>query len=228
MSELELTLTEAGAGQPVLVLHGGAGPGSVANLVEHFAADSHVLAPTHPGWEDTPRPEWFTGVDSLAVTYLDLLEDRDLSEVLVIGSSFGGWVAAEMAVRDRGQRIGRLVLMGAIGPEIPGHTVRVPGGGGGGGAPQGRGPSPAALATMRAYAGTSMNDPKLLRRLARVRTPALLVWGEQDQVVSPEFGRAYAAALPNSRFEVIAGAGHIPTREAPEAALAVIDGFLGR
>ncbi|MFS7879414.1 alpha/beta fold hydrolase [Streptomyces asiaticus] len=261
---LPLTVRDVGAGRPVLVLHGGAGPASVSGVVDHFAATSRVLAPTHPGWEDTPRPEWFASVDDLVETYLDLLDDGDLRDVLVLGSSFGGWIAAEMAVRDRGRRIGGLVVMGAFGPRLEGHEVRFPtpppgpppgegsgpgegpgpregsGPGEGSGSTQGpgpgqgsgastprRGPSPAALQALAAYAGPTKSDPKLLHRLARVTVPALAVWGENDTVVPPDYGRAYAAAIPGARFELIPGAGHLPTREAPEATFAAIDAFLG-
>ncbi|MGW5444851.1 alpha/beta fold hydrolase [Streptomyces asiaticus] len=237
---LPLTVRDVGAGRPVLVLHGGAGPASVNGVVDHFAATSRVLAPTHPGWEDTPRPEWFASVDDLVETYLDLLDDRDLRDVLVLGSSFGGWIAAEMAVRDRGRRIGGLVVMGAFGPRLEGHEVQFPtappgpppgegsgpGQGSGASAPP-RGPSPAALQALAAYAGATKSDPKLLHRLARVTVPALAVWGENDTVVPPDYGRAYAAAIPGARFELIPGAGHLPTREAPEATFAAIDAFLG-
>jgi len=247
--DLSLTLIETGQGRPALVLHGGAGPDSVEDVVARLARGCRVLAPTHPGWDDTPRPEWFNGVDDLAITYLDLLEDRNLSDVVVLGSSFGGWVAAEMAVRDRGRRIGHLVLMDAIGPHIPGFEIRPPGprgpgapgdseapGGPGGPDPQPaapaagqtprRGPSREAMEALQTYGGPSLSDPKLLRRLPRVHTPVLAVWGSEDTVVTPDFGRAYAAAFPHARFEVIPGGGHIPTREAPEATFAVIDTFL--
>ncbi|MFE0380522.1 alpha/beta fold hydrolase [Streptomyces inhibens] len=69
-------------------------------------------------------------MDDLASTYLDLLEDLGLRDVLVLGSSFGGRVASEMAVRERGHRISHLVLLDAIGPEIPGYEVQMPGRGG--------------------------------------------------------------------------------------------------
>ncbi|WP_086707453.1 alpha/beta fold hydrolase [Streptomyces antimycoticus] len=229
---LPLTVRDAGAGRPVLVLHGGGGPASVTDIVDHFATTSRVLAPTHPGWEDTPRPEWFSDVGDLVETYLDLLDDRDLRDVLVVGVSFGGWIAAEMTVRDRARRVGGLVIMGAFGPHVEGHELRFPtappgpppGQGSGAPAPR-RGPSPAALQALTAYAGPTRSDPKLLHRLARVSVPALAVWGEQDTVVPPDFGRAYAAAIPGARFELVPGAGHIPTREAPEVTFAAIDAF---
>ncbi|MCG0290217.1 alpha/beta fold hydrolase [Streptomyces sp. PSAA01] len=242
---LPLTVRDVGAGRPVLVLHGGGGPASVTDIVDHFAATSRVLAPTHPGWEDTPRPEWFSDVGDLVETYLDLLDDRDLRDVLVVGASFGGWIAAEMTVRDRARRVGGLVIMGAFGPHVEGHELRFPTAppgppgpppGQGSGAPEPapasapapaprRGPSPAALEALVAYAGPTRSDPKLLHRLARVSVPALALWGEQDTVVPPDFGRAYAAAIPGARFELIPGAGHIPTREAPEVTFAAIDAF---
>ncbi len=243
--DLPLTLSESGRGRPALVLHGGAGPDSVAGIVAHLARDYRVLAPTHPGWDGTSRPDWFGGVGDLADTYLDLLEDRDLGDVAVLGSSFGGWVAAEMAVRDRGRRIGHLVLMDALGPHIPGFAPRPPAprdpGGPGprdpgdygprpaapatDGAPR-RGPSPGDMEALRAYGGPSLGDPGLLRRLPRVQASVLVVWGGEDTVVAPDFGRAYAAAFPRARFELIPGGGHIPTREAPEATFAAVDTFL--
>ena len=96
-ADLSLTLSEAGTGRPVLVLHGGGGPATVAGIVQHLSGSARVLAPVHPGWDGTPRPDWCTGVDDLALSCLHLLQDRDLDDVLVVGSSLGGWIAAEMA-----------------------------------------------------------------------------------------------------------------------------------
>jgi len=234
--DVPLTVAEAGAGRPVLVLHGGRGLAGSAEEVAHLAATHRVLTPTHPGFEGTPRPNWFAGVDRLAETYMDLLDDLDLRDVVVFGSSFGGWIAAEMALRDRGHRIGRLILMGAIGPVIPGHPIRVPSAPGSAPAerpsdaaeppPPRAAASPGDFATMLAYTGPSLGDPGLLHRLGRVRVPVLLVWGEDDPVVTPDFGRAYAAAFAAARFVAIPGAGHIPTILAPAATLDAIDTFL--
>jgi pimeloyl-ACP methyl ester carboxylesterase len=134
-----LTIDEYGAGRPILLLHGGAGPLSVAGFAQLLAAREpvRVLTPTHPGFGGTPRPDWLNSVGRLAELYLALLDALDLTDVTVIGNSIGGWIAAELALLDSrrtggpsgggpsggGSRIGRLVLVDAAGIEVPGEPV---------------------------------------------------------------------------------------------------------
>ena len=120
---LSVRIDERGSGRPILVLHGGGGPQTVSGLAEALSTRAHVLVPTHPGFAGEPRPEWFDGIDDLALTYLDLLERLDLRDVMVIGSSVGGWIASELAVRDT-TRLSSIVLVDAIVrllPEALGH-----------------------------------------------------------------------------------------------------------
>ncbi|MGP2437899.1 alpha/beta fold hydrolase [Streptomyces sp. JW3] len=233
---LDLAIREAGHGSPVLVLHGGPGPAGIAPMVDHLAKDHAVVAPTHPGWDDTVRPDDLDSVPALAAGYLDLLSRLALHGVTVIGTSFGGWVATQSVLDDREGRIARLVLVDAIGPVVPGQQVTMPAGPpptarvpvtGPSPAPR-RGPSPSSMAALRAYAGPAMADPGLLARLPSVTCPVLVLWGGDDTVVSPDFGRAYAAAFPHARFELIPDAGHQPLRERPEAVHAALDSFLTR
>jgi pimeloyl-ACP methyl ester carboxylesterase len=241
--DLEITLTEAGAGRPVLILHGGGGPFTVASIADHLATTMHTIVPTHPGWNGTDRPAWFSGIDDLCLAYLQLLEDSDLHDVLVIGSSMGGWIGSEMAVRDAAGRITGLILIDAVGITVEGHPIRdffaldargvaryawhdsdrfyvdpasVPA--------EQAARTKANMATMRVVAG-DMSDPKLMRRLARVRIPTLAIWGDSDGIVTPAYGAAYADAFQKGRLEVIKDAGHLPQIEQPEATFAVIDAF---
>ena len=108
--DLEVTIDQQGEGRPVLLLHGGGGPPSMGPLPSALSEDFEVIAPVHPGFAGTPRPEWYTGIDDIALTYLQLLEQRDLRDVLVVGSSVGGWIASEMAVREH-ERISGTVLL---------------------------------------------------------------------------------------------------------------------
>ncbi len=223
--DLPLTLHEAGSGPTVLLLHGGAGPESVSSVVEHFMHTHHVLAPTHPGWNGTPRPDRLNSVASLAAAYLDLLAQRGLQDVSVLGSSFGGWIAAQMAIQDTASRVGSIILIDAIGPRRePQHRpasdrdADAP--------PASGGPSAAALALLGAYTGPDMWDADLSQNLAGVAIPALIVWGEHDPVLTPDFGRAYARAIPGATFTLIEGAGHLPTSQAPEPTFTAVDEFL--
>jgi pimeloyl-ACP methyl ester carboxylesterase len=243
-SDLGITFTESGTGRPVLILHGGGGPFTVAGLAGHLAETMHTIVPTHPGWNGTDRPEWFSGIDDLAMAYLHYLEDNDLRNVLVIGSSMGGWIGSEMAVRDGAGRITGLVLIDGVGIKVDAHPIRdffaldargvaryawhdadrfyvdpatVPA--------EQAARTKANMATMRVIAGTSMNDPKLMRRLARVRIPTLAIWGDSDGIVTPAYGAAFAGAFQNGRLEVIKDAGHLPQIEQPAATFAVIDAF---
>ncbi|WP_407572749.1 alpha/beta fold hydrolase [Deinococcus altitudinis] len=240
-----LTVDEAGQGRPALILHGGGGPLTVAGIGAHLSATMHTLIPTHPGWNGTERPAWLTGIDDLALMYLDELSDRGLRDVLVIGSSIGGWIATEMAVRDRAGLISGLILIDAAGVTVEGEPIRdffaldprgvaeyawhdaeryytdpatVP-------ADQ-RDRQQANVASMRVVTGGRMDDPKLRRRLSRVQQQTLVLWGESDRLFTPAYGTAYAAAFPNSVFRTIAQAGHLPQLERPAATFALIDDYL--
>ncbi|MFJ5809755.1 alpha/beta fold hydrolase [Streptomyces sp. NPDC093093] len=244
--DLSLTLTESGTGRPCLILHGGGGPATVAGLASHIARTALAITPVHPGWNGTPRPEWLTGIDDLALAYLRYLQDRGLRDVLVVGSSIGGWIAAEMAVRDTGGILTGLVLIDPVGVHVEGEPIRDFFALDARGVAEYAWHDPARfqrdpetlpadqvalqrenMTTLRVLAGDPyMHDPKLLRRLGRVEVPALLLWGESDRIATPAYGAAYAQAFVDGRLHVIPEAGHLPQLERPEATFAAIDSHL--
>ena len=67
-----------------------------------------------------------------------------------------------------------------------------------------------------------MSDPALAGRLAGVAVPVHVLWGESDRIVEPEYGRAYAAAIPSSTFTLLPGTGHLPQVETPEELLGAL------
>jgi pimeloyl-ACP methyl ester carboxylesterase len=71
-----------------------------------------------------------------------------------------------------------------------------------------------------------MYNPQLNRWLAHIRVPTLVLWGAADGIVTPEYGRAYAALIPGARFALIEGAGHHPEIEQPELLAENIAAFL--
>lgn len=247
-SELTLRLTELAPigsnGRTALVLHGGGGVGTVRPIADHLAgAGWRVLLPTHPGWDGTIRPDGFATVDDLALAYLHLLAERDLTDVLVVG----GWIAAQLGVIDAGARVGRLVIIDGVGVEVPEEpmpdffaltprevaehsyhdpdrftvdpaTVTA----------EQRAAIGANLATLRVYAGDPyMHDPRLAGRLGWITAPTTLIWGASDRIVTPAYGKAYAASIDNPRarvdFVVIDDAGHLPQLEQPEKTFRLID-----
>jgi pimeloyl-ACP methyl ester carboxylesterase len=237
---LELTFEERGDGRPFLLLHGGAGPQSVAGFAQLLGErdGNRVLAPTHPGFGGTPRPDGLHSVAGLAALYSGLLDDLGLEHVTVIGNSVGGWIAAEMALLGT-PRVSGIVLLDAVGIEVENHPVADVSGLS---VPEIQALSfhdptlfrvdPATIpdaqqaimaangAALAVYAGSpAMADPTLLGRLGDIAIPTLVLWGESDQIVPHAYGRAYAAAIPGARFEVLPATGHMPQMETPQLVL---------
>lgn len=121
-----VSLVEMGRGAPLLYLHGFADVhGAVAGGLpfhEALAASTRLLAPAHPGCGASTGGEQVDGVEDLVFHYLDLLDALALDRVDVVGTCLGGWIAAELAVRHP-HRVGRLVLIGAVGLHVPGVPI---------------------------------------------------------------------------------------------------------
>jgi len=222
-------------------------------FIEALASNRRrVLAPWHPGFGGSSLPNDCDSIDDLAYVYLDLL--RQIGPAHVVGFGFGGWIAAEIAVRCT-HDITSLVLVDALGIKVGDRTaadikdIFVL-------SPQelielswhdaGRGrdtmPLPTAngrfdedeltmlLSNRRTAALVGwkpfMHNPKLRARLSRIDRPTLVVWGASDGIVSPGYGRAYADSIPGARFASIAGAGHYPYLEQPTAFVNLVETFL--
>jgi pimeloyl-ACP methyl ester carboxylesterase len=249
MSEMDtpsdgLVVDEAGSGRPVLVLHGGGGPRTIAPICERLAGSAHVLAPTLPGWNGADRPEQLATAADYADVFLEHLRRADLTGVVVIGSSLGGWLTSEMASRDREGRIAGVIVIDGAGILVEGEPIvdffsltprqvaehsfhdpdrfyvdpaTIP-------AEQGK-VQQANMATMAAVFN-GMYDAGLRARLSEVRIPALVIWGDSDRIFTPGYGRAYADSFADGRFELIRDAGHLPQLEQPGPTLALVEEFL--
>jgi pimeloyl-ACP methyl ester carboxylesterase len=248
IGEFALDAFVAGSGPPLLFLHGGDYVRQNEPFLDRLARHWRVTAPRHPGFGGSPRPEVCRTIHDLAYLYLDWLDAQPEGEVAVVGSSFGGWLALEMAVRSPA-RIGRLVLIDTLGVKFGGREERdiadiyalpeeelhrrtffeparaVP--------DYTRLGDEELTAIANDRTATAlygwrpyMHDPALKQWLHRVRVPALVVWGEDDGIVTLDYGEKLCRALPEARFEKIARAGHYPQIERPDEVVALIDGFL--
>lgn len=247
VGESSLEVLTVGEGAPLLFLHGGDYFRQNREFIERMARRRRVIVPRHPGFGGSPRPEEFRTVHDLAYLYLDLLEDRALDNVTLVGSSFGGWIALEMCVRCV-ERIGRLALIDTLGVKFAGREERDiadvyalthedllrrtffdPGRA----APDysqldddeamtiARDRMATALYGWRPY----MHDPGLRQWLHRVRVPTLVLWGEHDGIVAPDYGERLCRSLPRAHFELIGEAGHYPQIERPDRVADAIDVF---
>lgn len=243
---MSLEAWTGGDGPPLLFLHGGDYVLQNRPFLDRLAQRFRVVAPRAPGFGSSPRPAWFRTVHDIAYLYLDLIERLTLDRPLVVGSSFGGWVALEMAVRDPA-RIGRLVLIDSLGVKFAGREEREF---------ADIYALPAAEVLRRTFADPAaapdytrmsdteledvardrqatalygwkpyMHDPALGHWLHRVAAPALVLWGEADGIAAPSHGERLAAALPNAHFSKITGAGHYPQIEQPQAVADAVTRF---
>jgi len=240
-----------GAGPAVVFFHGPWGL-TWGPFLDALARQFTVYAPEHPG--TTPgEPDAVQHVDTLwdlALCYDELLEALRLREVMCVGHSFGAMVACEVAALHPA-RVKRLVLIDPIGlwrddapvinwmllgpTEMPAHVFQRPDGA----AAQALfsvpdDPEQAALARTRltwAMGATGkfiwpIPDKGLHKRIHRITAPTLLVWGAADRLVPRAYAQEFAGRLPDSRLEVVAGAGHAPHLEQPEATARAVGAFL--
>lgn len=249
---VEIEFRMGGSGAPLLILPGIDDGFELLPYHDGLAQRFRVLFPSLPGFGRSQLPKWMDSVDDLAYFMLDLVGQMDIEAPNLLGAGFGGWLAAEMAVRCQ-DRLNRLVLVDAFGIKISEPWVRditdvfvltheelarlawhdpaaakeikVPG------AP---GLSQEDLLESLRRRQTIhmlgwepfMHNPKLLRRLGRIKIPTLVLWGESDRVVSPDYGRAYSKAIPGSQFKLVPRAGHYPYREQPEEFVRAVAEFL--
>jgi len=221
-----IELIEKGSGSPLLLMHGLDGIEGACGLIDALAEKFTVIAPSHPGFGESDRPKYFDQVDDLAYFYLDLIEARGLTDVTVVGLSFGGWVAAETLIKNT-SRISRLVLASPLGLKVGGPRRKQTDdlfmlSAGDVSARLGTPPTPpptqmdpiALTRLLRSREATSLYgwspslyDPRLGRRLHRIDVPTLIVVGAEDTLSGSAIGQAYADAIPQATLETVSG-GH--------------------
>lgn len=244
---IDLEILRAGDGAPILLLHGFRPFSPGAPFIEILARRCAVTAPSHPGFGKSPRPELVETVYDLVHVYLAMLDAWPPGAVSLVGCSFGGWLAAEIAC-VASHRLRCLILVDPVGikvsdretPDIldifsaPPALVRRAEWHDAASAPDpGSLPDEALVALARdrdalcRYAWHPyLHNPRLHHWLHRLAVPALVLWGESDRIVSPAYGAAYTRLIPGARMEVITGAGHHPELEQPERCAEAIAAFL--
>jgi pimeloyl-ACP methyl ester carboxylesterase len=250
---IELEVVRRGAGPPLLFLHGMRTVDPRAAFLDRLGRHVTVIAPSSPGFGRSPRPADFDTVYDLVHFYLDVLDAVSAAhggrKVVLAGHSFGGWLAAELAVKAS-HRLAKLILIDAFGIKIGDREtadildvfntapaeVRRRSWHDPAWAPDFDAMSDDEIAAhARSWEALSlygwqpyMYNPQLKRWLRRIDVPTLVLWGEHDGVVAPAYGRAYAGLIPGARFETIAHAAHSPHIEQADRFVERVVAFLER
>ena len=223
-------LRREGKGKPLLFLHGASGAPAIMPFMEKLAQRFDVLVPEHPGWGKSDEPEWLENIHDVAYFYLDFLKTLGLSGVTIVGSSMGGWIAMEMAVRDT-SRIKSLVLVSPAGVAAPGvlpaDIFLMP--------PeelirnlfvdekliQARLSAPVDVdetlknrhTVARLAWEPRLHDPHLPKWLHRIDVPVKIIWGRQDRILPVGMMDELTRLMPKAKTLVLDQCGHLPHAE---------------
>jgi pimeloyl-ACP methyl ester carboxylesterase len=241
-------LMRGGSGRPLLILHGASGAGTWLPYMTDLAARHDVIVPEHPGFGSSDTPDWLDTIPDLASFYLDFLDQLDLENVDLVGHSIGGWIAAELAVRNT-RRLASLTLIAAAGIHVKGvaqidpflrtdeqrirdffHDQK-------------RADEMVARLLKPELEDANLKnrtttaklvwqprgyDPHLYKWLHRIDVPTLLVWGADDRLFPKDYAFAYQRLIPGSSVAIIPECGHVPQVEQRAAFVAALDGFLDK
>ena len=235
LNGIRTVVLEAGAGAPLVYLHG-AGTFTGFDHLLPLARTHRLVIPFHPGFGQSGDDPMIDAMSDHVLHNLDLFDALGLDEFALAGHSFGGWMAAETAL-VLGRRLTKLALVAPAGINPPGlartdlatlpanemlaHlTAR-----------------PAQIAALlpakpdiefltlgyrerTAVARVTWerpSNPKLARWLHRIQAPTLLAWGEADRVRAASHAEVWAASLPDARIALYPGAGHLLLEEETKA-----------
>jgi pimeloyl-ACP methyl ester carboxylesterase len=242
----------AGSGPPLVYLHGPWGLAPDRAFVACIAERHTVYAPKFPGTSrgDHEAVHALDTWHDIVVYYGELFDALKLATPALVGHSFGGLVAAEIAAAAP-QSVSRLALIDPVGLWLDDRPVQnwmilsdkarrpalfadpdgeaakrffdVPGDA------ADRVDTQAQFIWSQACTGKfvwPIADRGLNNRMHRIAAPTLIIWGDSDRIIAPAYAQEFARKIPGARVEMIAGAGHLPQLEQQDAVLEVLSEFL--
>lgn len=241
----------AGNGSPVVFFHG-AGGLAWDPFLDALAENHTVYAPEHPG-TSPGDPDAIKPIDNLwdlVLYYYEVFDQLGLKDPAIVGHSFGGMVAAEVAATNP-DRCRKLVLLNPIGLwrddapvqnwmiMLPDQLVKVAFADPEGpvakamlAAPQDEAAAvEAAIQMTWSMACTGkfvwpIPDKGLKKRLHRITAETLIIWGQKDGLVPPVYAEEFRNRIKNSRVEVLGNSGHMPQLEQPQETARLVQDFL--
>ncbi len=241
----------AGKGQPLLWLHGAGGLRAFTPELQALSQSYDVIAPVHPGFDDTGGLEHIDDINDMVIYLEDLCDALGLTSFYLGGHSLGGMFAAEFAAA-RPDMVKKLVLTAPVGlwmdetpvtdfftlmpnelpavlfgdltnPVIP---TLFPA------------PKDADEMAQMMYLQLSnfsatgkfiwpIPDKGLKKRIHRIKAPTLIVWGDLDKLVPPAYAQLFQSKIAKSQLAMIKGAGHMAPLEKTDEFVAEVKAFLG-
>jgi pimeloyl-ACP methyl ester carboxylesterase len=243
---------EAGRGAPLVFLHGAGGLFPENPFLDRLAVDYQVFVPELPGYGASTGEELLDDMLDFALHGWDVVSELGLSKPYLVGHSMGGMIAAEMACLVP-HNVAKLVLVASAGLWLPEQPIpdifaflphefaqylfhdRTQG---------------EALLT----GGLDLKDPNALtnfyitnskrlsmaskilfpipnrglaKRLYRLTTPTLLVWGKSDRLIPPVYAERFHTLVPHADLVFIDQAAHMLPYEQPDAFVSAVSQFLG-
>ena len=245
--DISVRLRRDGSGERIVFLHGAGGWPAWGPFLQQLAAKYDVLVPEHPGFGLSDNPPAIRNVADMTMYYLDLLDALDGPPVHLIGHSLGGWISAEVAVRNT-SRLKSLTLIAPAGVRVKGlicgdnfiwsreeyarnlfydqklaeeELARVPT------------DEEADIDLTNRFMATKLgweprwHNPALEGWLHRIRIPTLVVWGRDDKLFPSDYAKAWAARIPDVRVEIFPECNHRPQIEKPDATAQKVLAFVG-
>jgi len=244
----QVQMFSGGSGPPLVYLHGAGGTPGWQTHHEDLSQKYTVYAPAQPGFNGTDRPDWVSTITDVAHFNLEMIQVLGLENYILMGSSMGGWLSAEMAAMDHRNLKALVIIDGAgIRPktgeiaeifmvsattragqrffdtsQVPNYESLIQ--------------EPTQEQVLVEHSNREMasrlcwkpylHNPTLPHYLKKVTTPSLIVWGKQDAIIPVECGELYQQALPNASLKVIDQCGHSPQVEKSQEFNKVVTEFL--
>ena len=249
--KVRIRVQSQGSGPALLFFHGPWGL-TWDPFLDELTKSFTVLAPEHPGTApETPDDIYqLDGLWDLVLCYDELLTALGVESAALVGHSFGGMLACELAAAYPA-RVRRLALIAPLGfwrdadrvvnwmtldpARLPEYVFRDPKGE----AARrmfGTGADPEAAMEARVRLAWGMGatgkfiwpipDKGLKKRIHRVTAPTLLVWGKEDRLVPPVYADEFTRRLRDARVQTVEGAGHVPHLEQPGAVARMVGEFV--
>jgi pimeloyl-ACP methyl ester carboxylesterase len=245
--DITVRLLQDGQGPRLIYLHGAAGLPGWLPFFAKLAENYDVVVPEHPGFGNSDNPTWIRNVGDVAMYYLDFLDGLGAQRVHLVGHSLGGWIAAELAVRNA-TRLASLTLIAPAGIRVKGvpcgdnfiwspeeaarnlfhdqsfadqMLAQVPS------------EEEADLVLTNRFMAAKLGweprwfNPTLERWLHRIPVPTLVLWGPDDKFLPSRYAELWRERVPGATVQIIGACGHLPHVEKADATAAAILRFLG-